>query len=237
MRVGSVTRSADALDTIERIVPPASRQDVASLVALLAHPDYEVRMRSAEALGSSRRSKRAVAALLLTLDQDVDELVRAEAADSLGAIGDSRAARGLKRALGDRSRLVRMYAASSLGEVGNRRDCAVIRNRLYIERRADVRVGLLTALHMLGDDAALARMLKSIDHPDYHVRCVVANAISSLRLRGHDRVVARQALRDAAAKETTSAAASAIAGALRRVERRRLAHRSMRTSGTSKRST
>ena len=196
------------------------RGGVRTLVALLAHPDAEVRLRSVEALGRLQAGKIARAPLIHALEADTDELVRAEAADSLGAIRDRRAGVALRRALSDRSRLVRAYAASALGELGNRPDAAFIRKRLAIERRHEVRVGLFSALYRLGDNGALSKLLSLIRHSDYHVRSAVANAAASLRLKKRDRSVVRQALREAASREETTAAASSIANALRSLEQR-----------------
>jgi len=204
-----------ALDTIERVVRRRPRESVRTLVTLLAHPNAEVRLRSAEALGGTQAGKIAPPLLIRTLETDEDELVRAEAADSLGLIRDQRAAAALRRALSDRSRFVRAYAASALSELGNRRDAAFIRRRLPIERRPEVRVGLLSALYSLGDDAALAKLLGLIGHSDYHVRSAVSNALASLRLKEKDRSVALKALQEAASREKATAATSSITNALR----------------------
>lgn len=187
------------------------------MIALLAHPDAEVRMRSAEALGVLVR-RVAPASLIRALEIDTDELVRAEAADSLGAIRDQRAALALRRALNDRSWLVRGYAASALGELGNTRNAAFVRSRLAKERRAEVRVGLFMALYCLGDQAALAKLLNLLHHSRYHVRCAVANDLSTLGIRKKDTGIVVQALRNAGSREQTTAAASSIAGALRSLD-------------------
>lgn len=129
----ALTAARAALDEIERIVDSDAQESVGVLVGLLAHRNVEVRYRSAEALGILLHG-RAPAELIRALEHDPDELVRTEAADSLGAIGDVRAAAALRRALGDRSRFVRAYAAAALGDLGRPSDAAILRRRLAIVR-------------------------------------------------------------------------------------------------------
>ncbi len=210
--------SAAALDAIEQMSDPGAPEHVRTLVGLLVHQNARVRHRSAELLGYHVRG-RAPLALIRALEHDPDDLVRVEAADSLGAIGDARAAAALRRALGDPSPLVRAYAAAALGDLGRPSDAAILRRRLAIEKRRRVHVGLLGALYVLGDDDAFPRLLELSAHSNYRVRCAVANRVAFLQeskqvTREHQ-VLARRVLLEAAAREQTVAASSSIAKALK----------------------
>jgi hypothetical protein len=75
----------------------------------------EVRMRAVEALG---RLMHGTHSCLATALRDSNELVRIQAAESIGTNADRRTVAALRRVLHDRSPLVRSYAAAALCRVG-----------------------------------------------------------------------------------------------------------------------
>lgn len=77
-------------------------------------------MMAATGLGDLLQGKSSPPELIGRL-QDPDELVRIEAAESLGVIGDKKALPDLWKALTDSSSLVRSYIAGAIGELGSRR--------------------------------------------------------------------------------------------------------------------
>src|SRR5262249_2147984 len=94
---------------------------IAPLIARLQDSNREVRMRVVASLGDLMVGKRVPPALFAAL-KDADELVRIEACESLGAIGDKRGLPLLWESIHDRSSLVMSYAAGAIGELGAERD-------------------------------------------------------------------------------------------------------------------
>jgi HEAT repeat protein/beta-lactamase regulating signal transducer with metallopeptidase domain len=90
---------------------------IEALAVALRDPNVDVRMTSAQALGSLE-DPRAVEALLAALRSDTDAGVRKMAAWALGEIEDPRAVAGLSEAVrSDRATEVREMAAWALGEI------------------------------------------------------------------------------------------------------------------------
>lgn len=213
-RVSSKEQVNAALELISRAVQFRNADTRRQLVALLDHRSYEVRLRSAEALGVVTHGH-APPQLIRALTDETNELVRSEIADSLGAIGDRRARRALRRALIDSSPIVRGYAASALGEVGDARDAHVLRRRLRVERNTQAAAGLLHGLSALGDSEAVLRLVALLQHSNYRVRATAANLVATLRLRSDTRTMVLRRLRKAKASEKTVAAQSSIRNAMR----------------------
>jgi len=206
--------STTALERIERAIRSRRRPSSRALTSLLHHPDYEVRMRTAEALGILARGS-APPELLKTLRHDQDELVRIEAADSLGAIRDPQSRRVLRAALYDPSPLVRAYAASSLGEIGNTVDVRQLRRRLSTERQGQARAGLLHGLYSMGEKDVLPKLVRLLEHKGYRVRSTAAKLLAMLELPPADRRTVIVALRKASDTEVTPATASSLAAAVK----------------------
>ncbi len=91
---------------------------VAPLVDALAHRDWRIRLRAAEAL-CVLKSQTAVAPLVGLLKHDPDTAVRQEAARALGGIGDGAAVDALLEAVEEPRLQVR--AIEALGRIGDRR--------------------------------------------------------------------------------------------------------------------
>lgn len=175
----------------------------------------EVRLRAAEAFGILLAGGVAPRSLIRVLQHDPDELVRTEAAESLGAIGDKRAKHALEHAVNDRSPLVRAYAASAMARIRGHINMSALRKRVAIERNPQVRASLFEALYAAGDLSFLPRLFRLLNHANYRVRCAAANAIGAMALTDEDRAEAIRRLHDAATGEYTVAASSSIAAAVR----------------------
>src|SRR5262245_49065742 len=215
-----LTEPADELDSVLGAIAWIARRrnnkdGLRLLAKSLSSRHGEVRQRSAEVMGILLAGGIAPRSLIHALQSDPDELVRTEAAESLGAIGDPRARRVLRGAMTDRSPLVRAYAASAIANIRGRSDAALLRKRLAVERNPQVRASLVEALYSAGDRSALPRLLKFLSNKNYRVRCAAANAIGAAKPTKEDRASAIGALRDAANKERTAAAASSIGATLR----------------------
>jgi hypothetical protein len=111
-----------------------ARADPGPLIALLNHPNREVRGPCALVLGWVEAP--AAVAPLRSLLTDRDAGIRCCAAAALGKIGDRSAAPDLLAALDDPDREVRWVVAWSLGELGDRRALAPLRAVLARTRGA-----------------------------------------------------------------------------------------------------
>jgi len=178
---------------------------VPALIAACREGERDVRISAIAALGQMGGAQ-ALEALLLSLREDRDGLVRAYAAMSLGQIGGVPALEALVTALReDRDRMVRTYAAMSLGRTGEPQavealmatlkdkdeDEAVCRMAIgalgwiwdlpplirLSDRDATVRQEAAAALGRLGDKRAIEPLLAILRDRDEGVR---RGAISSL---------------------------------------------------------
>lgn len=116
--------------------------------------------------------------ILLELAADSEELVRAEAYDTLSVYPDSQVAEMLKQAaVTEPDDLARYFALVSYADVmqelapGDAEQKAFFWGRLQREQAAVCRLGCEYALYQLGEPEALERILGYLDDPDYLVRC------------------------------------------------------------------
>lgn len=151
-------------------------------------PDYALLRRWAEHSDALIREQVAAALLfgagepgreiLLKLAADSEELVRAEAYDTLSVYPDPQVAEMLKQAaVSEPNDLVRYFALVSYGDViqelapGDAEQEAFFQDRLQRDQAAVCRLGCEYALYQLGEPGALKRILEYLDDPDYLVRC------------------------------------------------------------------
>lgn len=104
-----------ALEELREEPDPAYLVDIERLATRSQDP--VIRYCAVDALGSFNFAGRHAAQVLASALSDVDELVRAEAADSLGRLGEVAALNPLIGALEDDSALVRASAAESIGDL------------------------------------------------------------------------------------------------------------------------
>jgi HEAT repeat protein len=161
--------------TAERIGLRGDPADIGRLEDYLKDQSAEVRMRAVEALGKLTAGRHQALRGALT---DTDELVRLQAAESIGVHAGRRTVSALRQALGDRSALVRSYAAAALGRAGTRGDRALLRTAVRRESSDAARLGFLEGVWLLGDRTVLTLTIKLLNSRDYRVRGATARALT-----------------------------------------------------------
>lgn len=140
------------------------------------HPDALIREQVAAVLvfGAGEPGRE----ILLKLAADSEELVRAEAYDTLSVYPEEKVAETLKQAaVSEPDDLARYFALVSYGDViqelapGDAEQKAFFQDRLQRDQAAVCRLGCEYALYQLGEPEALERILGYLDDPDYLVRC------------------------------------------------------------------
>jgi HEAT repeats len=194
------------------------RSLVRTLTDALRDDCWEVRVAALEGLEVTlhgrRRSPRAVDRLL----QDSSKLVRLQAAETLGAIGDRAALVPLRRALDDRSPLVRRYVAEAIGRLGTQTDVRRLQARIRRERSQSAKVGLWHGVYLLGVSDALPQLFSLLKSRNYAIRSAVAVALQDAT-RLPDVQKSTQRLREVLRREETPARES-MEATLRILERR-----------------
>lgn len=162
-----------------------------------------VRTRVAEVLRGYRH--RGVVRTLRELLSDRDELVRLNAAESLGLIGARSAIRELICVLAsDGDELVRAYAAEAIGRIADEQYVGVLARRLQREKSSAVQLRIIAAQHALGRRAMWRKILPFLDDADYHVRTAAALTLQEMcspKRRGEIRnaLIARARVEDSVA--------------------------------------
>ena len=149
---------------------------------LLADRAVLVRVAAVEYLGWFYAGTGISARWLYPMLEDCAELVRVEALDSLGAIGDRRAVARIACCLRDKKPLVRAYAASALGELKARKYLSQLQRQFQNEKNESARVGLAAARFEMGDAAGFDDLLSFLGSTQYVVRCAAANSLTYLKL-------------------------------------------------------
>jgi HEAT repeat protein len=198
----------------------AKAERLSSFVSQLSAKSPDERREAAAQIGSIlARAGDSPQALIRAL-QDRSELVRVQAAESLGLISDRAALRGLWIALKDRSGLVRGYVASAIGDLGTNKDVVRLRRALARERSPRAKVGYYAALHKLGEREAIPKLIELMRSSDYRVRCAAANNLGRLASRRREAETVSRALRAAMLEEPTTAGRSSFRSSLRLVRER-----------------
>lgn len=145
----------------------------------------EVRAMVAEILILSNTQK--AERILIKLLSDKDELVRANAADSLCNSNSLKVFDNLKKMISrDKSSLVRGYAILSLADVATNINYDMEELTNYMigllskERVAWVKVNYYQALYKLGNKVYLGMLFKEINSRSYRNRCAVVNSLGEL---------------------------------------------------------
>jgi HEAT repeat protein len=146
------------------------------------------RVAAAHALGDAADDERpaALTALTKALRDDIAQ-VRAEAAASLGALGDPAATEGLVARLGDGDAAVRQAAAIALGAIGNAEAFAPLAEALR-DGPADLRFQAATSLVEVDAARAYDPLVAALDDRDPQVLAAIAlslGAIGDGRAAGH----------------------------------------------------
>ncbi|HEY3418115.1 MAG TPA: HEAT repeat domain-containing protein, partial [Armatimonadota bacterium] len=146
-----------------------------ALLAQLADPDPNVRVRAIETLAEMRNTD-GIAPLALAVVQDKDGTVRAAAARALGAFQDGRAVDALTAAWQDADRNVRLAAAQGLGRTNDPRALALLLNATSVTADCDL------ALYGLGQStapAAVDKLLAFTKHSNSWLRQVALQGLGN----------------------------------------------------------
>jgi len=180
----------------------------------------EVRHDAAQCIGVLLKDSRTPQFGLKALLKDSDSVVRAQAIESLGLVGDTSAIPKIVPLLLDSEPFVRSYAASTIGEFGDRSYAKRLRQSLKCEKNELAMVGLLTGLFMLGERIVFQRILELLSSSDYHVRCSVANALEILALSKEEARLAIDALAEARRRPIAAADRSTANRVLKKLKYR-----------------
>jgi HEAT repeat protein len=189
---------------VEALALVECRSAVRRLIQTLSDRCWEVRVAALEGLECSLQGRRRSPRVMFSLLRDPSKLVRLQAAEALGVIGDPAARTPLRLAIEDPSPLVRRYVAEALGRVGSKKDAALIARRLQRERSESAKLGLWHGAYLLGQREALSELLHLLNSKSYTIRSATAVALEDAVVDRAAQFVSR-ALRKALKKETTVA--------------------------------
>lgn len=180
-----VLRDAEAIvrATAARAVLSLPADEAASvLLPLLRDRDEFVRQESAYALGETR-SRRASAELLIILEKEKADGVRAAAVVALGLIGDEVAVVPLTQMLGGgkkkkENEFIRRAAARALGQIGSRAAVPSLIAALSDERApGDVRREAARSLGSIGDPVAVTALRAALSASDPYLSRLAYEAL------------------------------------------------------------
>jgi HEAT repeat protein len=176
-------------------------KDAAQLIEpLLNDQNDNVRYSAAECIGLLNEGRGTNFPSLRRLLRDPARLVRVQAVESVGLVGDRGALPAVVRLLSDKDPIVRSYASSTVGALRGSSYLNKLRHALMIEKQNLARVGFYEALFQLGQRKVLPDMLKLLGSSDYHVRCGIANTLERMSLSPSENDLAVKALTVAAQK-------------------------------------
>ena len=173
---------------------------------------------------TTKIGKPAVKPLIADL-KDKDPLVRSQAVQALGVIGDPRAVEPLVRVLNDKDPLIQRQAIKALGRIKDRRSVGpLIIVLLNSDRKPYVRMSAAEVLGMIGDDRAVDSLIAALHDDHWEVRAHAAEALGRIKdpravepliesLRDQDATVRANAV-DGLAKIKDPRAIEPLAGAL-----------------------
>jgi len=206
-----------------------AKEAIAPLITALSDRDSEVRWSATSSLGTLLIGSRSPRRLIQMLE-DPNVLVRIEAAEAMGAIGDRKTLPALRRAMNDHSPLVRSYVAAAIGAFGRQKNIPELEQRLKNEKSDTAKVGIYQALYQLGKHDKLKPLISLLlESSDYRVRIATAKILSQVVLDKSNAATILEALRRALKQEQTIAGRSAIRSSLR-IGRQRISTKSKRSS-------
>lgn len=124
--------------------------------------------------------------ILIKLARDKDEIVRAEACDSL-RVSKSKYTYNLliSRVNVDDDEIVRGYSVSSIGEISLRlgleeNTIIFLKKYLFKEKSVFVKINIFKVLYILGERDYLNEIIKLIDTKVYQNRCAIVNCLEEI---------------------------------------------------------
>lgn len=153
--------------------------------------------------------------ILIKLTNDKDELVRAEACDSLKE-SKSKCTYDLlaNKARFDNDEIVRGYSINSLGEIslrlGLEKDTIdFLKTYLLKEESVFIKINIFNALYILGNKEYLKEMIEILDTQIYQNRCAIINCLKEIVDKDNFKII-YEALCIRESKENSYAVISAI---------------------------
>ncbi len=153
--------------------------------------------------------------ILLNLLNDKDELVRIEAIEVLGAIGNVKYAKNLLILLKDKSWLVRASVFEALGDIKAIEYIQKLKSLLSTINNNEEKVRVYYALYKLSSKKKyLTLLLDLLNDNNYRVRCSTANLLYYLVNKKNKKRILKN-LNKVLKKEITIAGKSSIAGSIK----------------------
>jgi HEAT repeat protein len=187
------------------------------LLQLSYDNDAEVRLRAIEALYPFSDTQEIIHRIREALD-DYDELVRVASIEILGDWEDNSSVSKIINCLNDEQWLVRAYAAIALCKLGDRIAVEVIESKICYTSNDEELLRYYMALWCLGKKQYRVKALELLEHPEYRVRCAVANLLLECKdyVEINEDIVKK--LDDALKKEKTEASRSSILNTIRNLK-------------------
>lgn len=190
-----------------------------ALIDLLRHPDADLRIQAALALGTQSRPE-AAAALMTALD-DADANVRFHAIEALGKLGPASAVEPLARIAESHDFFLAFPALDALARIN---DSAVASRIVPLLQDDLVGDQVAEALGQIGDEDAVVPLVRSLDRPDASASSIV-DALAAIHRRYDDAFgagaqieeVVRRSISPAGANRVIAAAGKTSGAALRHV--------------------
>ena len=130
---------------------------------------------------TTKIGKPAVNPLIADL-KDKDPLVRSQAVQALGVIGDPRAVEPLIRVLNDKDPLIQRQAIKALGRIQDRRAVGpLIIVLIDSDREPYVRMSAAEVLGRIGDDSAVDSLIAALHDDHWEVRAHAAEALGMIK--------------------------------------------------------
>lgn len=145
----------DVRQEVQRALRRFGQRTVPQLTDALRHRDARIRAGAAQVLGDFGPNATAATPHLMARLTDKQEIVRAEAARSLGRIGKQEASPALADRLDDPSAVVRRAVAEALGAMSARDATARLMTR-FSDRDANVRIAAAKAVWLITRRAELS---------------------------------------------------------------------------------
>jgi HEAT repeat protein len=152
-------------------------ESVMALTEALRHPNHNVRLYVAEALGRLK-DKRALNALIAALKDD-NVRVRRYAALALGEIGDARAAKNLQELLHDPVQDVRYSAVKAVAGIGGKASVQPLSDALH-DSDWVVRLAAAQGLGSLEDKSVVPALCEALKDTEWSVRYHAAISLGDL---------------------------------------------------------
>jgi HEAT repeat protein len=130
---------------------------------------------------TTKIGKPAVNPLIADL-RDKDPLVRSQAVQALGVIGDPRAVEPLIVVLNDKNPLIQRQAIKALGRIKDQRAVGpLIVVLIDSDRKPHVRMSAAEVLGMIGDDSAVDSLIAALHDGHWEVRAHAAEALGRIK--------------------------------------------------------